>query len=181
MAQAQTEGPWMVRVRAVHLDMANKDGTDLNAGLNVNNKWIPEVDISYFYSKNLAVELILTIPQKQTVYSNSTEIGTFRHLPPTVTFQYHFEGASVKPYVGVGFNYTKISSVDILGGAAKLDSSSTGLALQAGVDIPISKGMYFNLDVKKVNIKSNVTVAGVNHGSLKLDPVLFGAGVGWRF
>ena len=47
MAQ-QAESPWMVRVRAVHLDSANKDSTGL--GLSVNNKTMPELDISYFFS-----------------------------------------------------------------------------------------------------------------------------------
>ena len=45
------EGPWMVRARAVGIDMANKDATDL--GLTVNNKTIPEIDITYFFNKNV--------------------------------------------------------------------------------------------------------------------------------
>ena len=60
MAQQATEGPWMVRARAVHLNSANGDSTGL--GLGINNKWMPEVDISYFINKNVAVELILTVP-----------------------------------------------------------------------------------------------------------------------
>ena len=58
MAQQAEEGPWLVRARAVHLDSANKDSTGLD--LSINDKWIPEVDISYFFTKNLAAELILT-------------------------------------------------------------------------------------------------------------------------
>ena len=80
VVQAQ-ETPWMVRARAVNLDMANKDSTGL--GLTVDNKTIPEVDVSYFFTPNIAAELILTVPQKQTVSSNGTSNGTFKHLPPT--------------------------------------------------------------------------------------------------
>ena len=54
-AFAQAEGPWMVRARLVNIDSVNKDGTGL--GLTINDKVIPEVDITYFLSKNLAVEL----------------------------------------------------------------------------------------------------------------------------
>jgi len=36
------EGPWLVRVRALHLDSANRDDTGL--GLSINNKTFPEVD-----------------------------------------------------------------------------------------------------------------------------------------
>ena len=56
------ESPWLVRARAVHLNMANTNDTSVD-GLTVNDKTIPEVDISYFFSKNIAAELILTVPQ----------------------------------------------------------------------------------------------------------------------
>lgn len=180
MAQTSAEGPWLVRARAVHLDMSNKDSTGL--GLAVNNKTIPEVDISYFFTPNVAVELVLTVPQEQKVYSNGTQIGTFKHLPPTLLAQYHFTGLSgYKPYVGLGINYTDISKVNLLGGAATLDQDSWGGALQAGVDIPLDRNWSINLDVKKVYIKSRVYSGDVNAGTLKLDPVLAGVGIGYRF
>jgi outer membrane protein len=182
MAQAAKEGPWMVRVRAVNLDMSNKNETPV-AGLGASNKLIPEVDISYFFTKNIAAELILTVPQKHDVNANTGNLGTFKHLPPTLTLQYHFDMGGFKPYVGAGVNYTKISSVDLskVGAGSNLSSSSTGLALQAGVDIPMGNGMYFNIDVKKIQIKTDVIAAGTNVGKLKLDPLAVGVGVGWRF
>ncbi len=177
-AQAAKEGPWMVRVRAVNLDMDNKNGTPV-AGLGVSNKVIPEVDISYFFNKNIAAELILTIPQKHDVNTSAGKLGTFKHLPPTLLLQYHWDLGSYKPYVGAGVNYTKISSVNI-GAGNNLSGSSTGFAYQAGVDIPMGNGMYFNFDVKKIAIKTDV-YAPANVGSLKLDPLAVGLGIGWRF
>lgn len=176
------EGPWMVRARAVGIDMANKDATGL--GLTANNKTIPEVDITYFFNKNVAAELILTVPQKQTVHSSvlATDIGTFKHLPPTLTLQYHFDGSpDIKPYVGAGINYTSISKVNLLDGGASLDGHSWGTALQAGVDFPIDKYLSFNIDLKKVNIITNVYVGGVDKGVLKLNPTLIGFGLGYRY
>jgi outer membrane protein len=176
------EGPWMVRARAVSLDMNNKDSTGL--GLSVNNKTIPEVDITYFINKKLAVELILTVPQKQTVHSGAlaTDIGTFKHLPPVITLQYHFDSVNgIKPYVGAGLNYTQITQVNLLDGGAGLSSNSWGAALQAGLDFPIDKNLSFNIDVKKVNLKSDVFVGGDNKGLLKLNPTLIGAGLGYRY
>jgi outer membrane protein len=174
------EGPWLVRARAVGLDMANKDATGL--GLTVNNKTIPEVDATYFFNKNVAAELVLTVPQKQTVSSNGVSIGTFKHLPPTLTVQWHFDGnADVKPYVGAGINYTHLSKVDLSAANASLDSHSWGTALQAGVDFPIDKNLSFNIDVKKVYLQTNVYVGGVDQGVLKLNPTLIGAGLGYRF
>jgi len=174
------EGPWMVRARATHLGMQNQDSTGL--GLAVNDKTIPEVDVSYFFNKNVAAELVLTIPQKQTVYSNGADIGSFRHLPPTLLAQYHFtDFVGFKPYVGAGVNYTRISSVNVLNGGATLDNHSWGFAYQAGVDIPLDKKWSLNFDVKKIHIKTNVYAAGANAGTLKLDPVAASVGLGYRF
>ncbi|MDO9279860.1 MAG: OmpW family outer membrane protein [Polaromonas sp.] len=178
MAQPVKEGPWMVRARAVHLDSANGDTTGL--GLGVNNKWIPEVDVSYFFNKNMALELVLTVPQKHTLSSNSTAIGTLKHLPPTLMAQYHFDLAGYKPYVGAGINYTRFSSVNIDGGAT-LEKDSWGPALQVGVDIPLSGNMYFNVDLKKVLIRTDVFSGTTNLGTFKVDPLLVGVGLGWRF
>ena len=56
-AQSSTEGDWMVRVRAVNIDTANKSDAigALGVGrdeVHVSDKVIPEVDISYFFTKN---------------------------------------------------------------------------------------------------------------------------------
>ncbi len=180
-ALAQADSPWMVRVRAVHLDSANKDSTGL--GLAINNKTIPEFDISYFFSPNFAAELVLTVPQKHDVNSSvAGYLGTLKHLPPTLLAQYHFtQFSGFKPYVGAGVNYTRFSSVNLLGGAADVKRNSWGGALQVGVDIPLNKQWSFNVDVKKLYLGTDVSVGGVNMGKLKVDPVLVGVGLGYRF
>lgn len=185
-AQQVQEGPWLVRVRAVHLDPANKSdpigGIGASDRLTINSKTIPEVDISYFFTPNWATELVLTYPQKQKVSLDGAEIGTFKHLPPTLTLQYHFTPQkTISPYVGAGINYTRISSVKLLNGAADLESSSLGLALQAGVDFKLDKNWSLNLDVKKVQIRSDVSTAAGQLSAVKIDPWLIGVGVGYRF
>jgi outer membrane protein len=183
-AQAQNS-PWLVRVRAVNLDSSNKDSTGL--GLSINDKVIPEVDISYFFTPNLAAELVLTYPQKQDVRSSGVNIGSFKHLPPTLTAQYHFTGmGAFKPYVGAGVNYTLISSVKFAPAVQaalqpSLEKNSFGFAVQAGFDYEIAKNTYLNFDIKKVQIRTDVKAAGVKVGEFKIDPVLLGVGVGWRF
>lgn len=74
------DGKWMVRARAVQLDSANKDSTPLD--LSINDKVIPELDISYFFTPNFAAELILTYPQKHDLRAGGTKIGSLKHLPP---------------------------------------------------------------------------------------------------
>lgn len=177
MAQAQ-EGPWMVRLRATHIDSANTDNTGL--GLTVSNKTIPEVDISYFVNKNLAVELVLTVPQKHKVALGGTKIGTLREIPPTLLVQYHFDAPGFRPYVGAGVNYTHFGSIKLPVGV-DVQRNSFGAALQVGVDFPLSGNLYLNLDLKKVYMQTDVKVGGANLGAFKIDPVLASVGLGWRF
>ena len=178
LAQAQAT-PWMVRVHALSLDSANKDSTGLD--LTVNNKVFPEVDISYFFSPNVAAELVLTYPQKHTVKAGGTEIGSLKHLPPTLSMQYHYtELGAFKPYAGVGLNYTRFSGVNLPAGV-EIDKNSFGLAVGAGFDYEIQKNIYLNVDVKKVQIKTTVSAGGSELGDFKVDPLLVGVGIGWRF
>jgi len=185
--QAMAEqSPWQIRARAVHLNPADKSAQVGGAGaadrLTVSEKTIPEIDISYFFTPNWAAELILTYPQKHEVYLDGTSIGSFKHLPPTLTVQYHFTPqAKISPYIGAGVNYTRISSVNLLGGAGRLENNSFGLALQAGVDFKIDKNWSLNFDVKKVQIRSDVTLNGAPLSNVKVDPLLIGVGVGYRF
>lgn len=183
----KAEGPWMVRLRAVSLQPANKSdaapGIPADA-IHVSNKTIPEVDFSYFFTKNLSAELILTVPQEHDVTLNGTKIGTFKHLPPTLTAQWHFlPDQTVNPYVGAGLNLTLISDVKLASGALDLDKSSIGAAVQAGVDFKVASNCYINLDIKYVQLKSDVKVAatGAKVTTVKVDPMLYGVGVGYRF
>lgn len=183
-AQALDE-PWLVRVRAVNLDSANKDSTGLN--LSINDKVIPEVDISYFFTPQLAAELVLTYPQKQKVRSNGAQIGSLKHLPPTLTLQYHFDTpGQFKPYVGAGLNYTRFSNIEFNSAVnaalqPTLDKNSFGLAVQAGFDYQLGKNMVLNVDVKKVQIRTDVKSFGRKVGEFRVDPWLVGVGMGWRF
>ncbi|SDX82355.1 outer membrane protein [Collimonas sp. OK242] len=184
-AMAQ-ESPWQVRVRAAYLKPADHSdpigGVGASDRLHVNDKTIPEVDISYFFTPNWAAELVLTYPQKQDVALDGKKIGTFKHLPPTLTMQYHFlPQAQFSPYLGAGLNYTRISSVDLLNGAGSLDHSSWGLALQAGLDYKLDKNWSLNLDLKKLQIRSDVYAGGEKISRVKIDPWLIGMGVGYRF
>ena len=175
----QAEGPWLVRVRAVNLDSANKDSTGLD--LSVNNKVIPELDISYFFTPNIAAELILTYPQKHDLRSGGVDIGSLKHLPPTLLAQYHFTNfGGFKPYVGAGINYTRFSNLDLPAGV-DVKRNSWGAALQVGFDIPLTKQLSLNFDVKKVFIKTDVYSGDVKAGTFKVDPVLVGVGLGYRF
>ena len=182
-AQAQ-ENPWMVRVRAVDVLFQNgQTQTVQTANVKAQNTVIPEFDVSYFFTKNIATELVLTWPQQVNINAGAgqTNIGKITALPPSLLLQYHFTDLNgFKPYVGAGVNYTKITG-DHLASQYSLDSKSYGAALQVGVDVPLTKQVSLNFDVKKVYIQTDVYSNGAKAGTLKLDPVLVGVGVGYRF
>lgn len=185
-AMAQQQSPWMVRVRALNLDPDKKSdpvgGVGARDRVTVDSKTFPEFDISYFFTPNIAAELILTYPQKHDVRLDGNKIGTLKHLPPTLLAQYHFMPAkSFDPYLGVGINYTSITDVHLLNDTAGLDHSSVGYALQAGVDFNLDKNWSINLDVKKLRLRTDLTLGGVKVSNLQVDPLLVAVGVGYRF
>ncbi len=184
LAMAQDSGNWIVRGRALNLQSANKDTTGLK--LSVNDKTFPEVDVAYFYTPNFAVELVLTYPQKHDIRSDGTKIGTLKHLPPTLLAQWHFPMGGFRPYVGAGLNLTLFSDVKFDPAVAaalspSIKKRSTGAAFQVGVDVPVGSGWLVNLDLKKVQIQTDVFAGTVKAGTFKVDPTLVSLGVGKRF
>ncbi len=214
MAEA---GDWVVRVRAVNVspDEDSKLGKTVNnllgapvmssgAELAVSDKVIPELDISYYITKNIAAELILALGTRHNVSiqgdSNATVgnqgLGSVNLLPPTLTAQWHFNpDQMIDPYVGAGVNYTvmldrnlKGSSGAIDGNKIKIDSDSWGWVAQAGVDINLADGWVINADVKYVTIDTDVKLKGAVTGgawrkidSLDIDPWVYGIGIGKKF
>jgi outer membrane protein len=163
---------WMMRVRAINIA---PDVSSSVAGLDVSDEWVPEIDFTYFVTPNIGVELILGTARHE-VTVGSASLGKLNVLPPTLMLQYHFNPTStIKPYVGAGLNYTRFYNVDL--GALSIDKNSFGGALQAGVDIAVTKNGYINLDVKKIWIDTEVK--GVT--KLEIDPVVWGIGYGFRF
>jgi len=192
------EGPWEVRLRGAYLAFAQKsDAVPALAvpsdAIHVNDKWLPDLDIEYFFAPNWSSELVLTYPQSQTVtveksaLGGPAAIGTFKHLPPTLTAKYNFlPGQVFRPYVGVGINFTIISDVNLNVPTTppiplKLDSTSVGFAGQAGFDWQLAPHLYANADVKWIQLSSDVKAGGAKVTTVRLDPWLLGFGVGYRF
>jgi outer membrane protein len=190
-------GDIVVRGRVLELSPANESygphAALANNAVSVSDRLVWEVDASYFITNHIAAEIIATTPPKHTVYTNGVRLGTLRHLPPTLTFQYHIAptNASVRPYIGVGVNFTHFSAVDLDAGPAlgsssavplKVKSNSWGTAFQLGADFPINDRLSVNVDFKKIDISTKVSLAdGTYLGTVKVNPVLFGAGIGYKF
>jgi outer membrane protein len=216
------EGDWVVRLRAVNVSpnessslgkYVNKNVGAPNglpgvmtqsADLKVDDNIIPELDISYYITKNIAAELILALGTKHDVKISGDSAGTIGDqnlgevnlLPPTLTLQWHFRpDQTFDPYIGAGINYThmldrnlKFKSGATAGDKIKIDSDSWGLVAQAGFDINLKDGWLINADVKYVQIDTDVKMKGALTGgawtkidSLDINPWVIGIGVGKRF
>ena len=196
-ARADDDGSWEVRLRAVYLDPANKSdpiaalAVPANA-IHINDKVLPDLDFEYFFTPNWSTELILTYPQRQKVtveqsaLGGPADIGTFKHLPPILTAKYDFlPNSDFQPYLGAGVNFTLLMDVDLnVPGVSGLDlhkRTSWGPAAQAGFDYKIAPHWYLNVDVKWAELRTHVTLDGTEISELKVDPLLFGVGIGYRF
>jgi outer membrane protein len=170
---------WMMRVRAIDI-VPDVSTSPTLAGLDVSSEWVPEIDFTYFVSHNIGVELILGTARHEVTLGGAS-LGKLNHLPPTLTLQYHFQPTpTIKPYVGAGVNYTRFYNVDLAPGLS-IDKNSFGGALQAGVDIAVTKNGYINLDVKKIWINTDVKSDGAKLTTLDIDPMVWGIGYGFRF
>ena len=191
-AQA-ADGPWVARVRAIWIDPADKSDPIGALGvpgdaIDVESKIAPDIDFEYFFTPNWSAELLLTIPQKHDVEVDGVgSIGSFKHLPPTLTVKYHFlPDAAFNPYVGVGLNYTRIMNVKLAVPLATplpldLDNSSFGFAAQIGFDYKLDDHWYASVDAKWINIESDVKAGGATVTKVKVDPLVIGIGAGYRF
>ncbi|MFN9490843.1 MAG: OmpW/AlkL family protein [Betaproteobacteria bacterium] len=180
VAQA-AQGDWLARARVINI---SPDASSSALNLDASNETTLELDFTYFVTRNIGLELILAT-KRHTITSNGAGIGDVSLLPPTLTVQYHFapDSPSFRPYVGAGVNYTRFYDISLLNGAATVDKSSWGGAIQLGADFPINKTFFINVDVKKIWIDTDVKLiaTGATAANFKINPVIFGLGVGMKF
>jgi len=175
---------WLVRARVIDVaPQVSTSGTLSSLGIGVDKQVVPELDFTYMFTKNIGTELILGTARHQ-VTSNGTSLGHVSHLPPTLTLQYHFApDATVRPYAGVGVNYTRFYDAHLnAGGPLSIDNNSFGASLQIGTDVMVNKDWFVNVDLKKLYIKTDVkTAGGTDLGNLRVNPLVWGIGVGTHF
>ncbi len=177
-------GDWLVRLRAISIEPAARTNETLSAlNVGVNNAIVPELDFTYMIRDSIGVELILATSRHQ-VSSSLGNLGGVGVLPPTLLLQYHFNHAGrIRPYVGAGINYTLFYNNGLHAGGQSIsvDNHSFGPALQAGVDFQVTKTLYVNADIKKIWMKTGTSMGGQSLGTLHIDPLVIGLGVGMKF
>jgi outer membrane protein len=174
----------LVRLRGISImPQVGTSSTLSTLNVNVNNAVVPEIDFTYMIRDSIGVELILATSRHQ-VTSNLGALGGVNVLPPTLLLQYHFNHqGKIRPYVGAGVNYTYFYNDGLNAGGQSIavSHSSFGPALQAGVDVQITKTLFVNADIKKIWMRTDATLGGAPVGTLRIDPLVVGLGVGMKF
>jgi len=207
LALAHDAGDFYVRVGATNVNPDDPNGDiDLSAlglakqDIDVDDAWSLTFTGSYQYTENWAVELLAAYPFEHDIKVDGLgKVGSTKHLPPTLSLQYHFMPKSAfQPYVGVGVNYTIFfddgaeGALDDLGGDLEIEDNSFGLAGQVGFDYMFNDKWFLNLDLRYISIetKAKVTLPAIPEidfagGTIKEDvdinPWVYGVNIGYKF
>jgi outer membrane protein len=181
-AQAAEPSPWIFRI-GVHDVDPKSNNSDI---VNVDAAQMLTFDLTRMLDEHWGVELLAALPFQHDVKLNAGgKVADVRHLPPTVSVQYHFSpDAKFRPYVGTGLNATIFFSEDTTGALAGHDLSlgtSFGVAAQGGFDLDISDDWFLNADLRWLDIDTKAKLDGANIGTVAIDPLTFGISVGRRF
>ena len=183
----KSAGTWLVGLKVLNLDPDVDSSVSIGGSATVDDDTVPELDIRYFITDTIAIEAIFGTTEHNVGAVNTAlgnvNLGTINVLPPTFTLQYHFKTEnSFKPYLGFGINYTFFYD----GNPGQFDSvkykDEIGLAFNLGFDYILNDNNYFNIDIKKYDLPTDVNInSGVATADVDLDPLAISIGYGWRF
>lgn len=178
-AIAYEKGDIVVRVGAAMVKPAG-DGA-LDGALDVGNNTQLGLDGTYMLTDQIGVGVLAATPFKHDIELNGAKIGTTKHLPPTITAQYHFNtGTNFHPYVGAGVNYTQFFSERSSLGDLEL-AHSVGLAAEAGFDFEIDKKWGLNVGVWHADIDSKAKLNGAKLDTVEVDPWAYMIGASYKY
>jgi outer membrane protein len=199
-ASARDAGDLLVRLRGIGVVPTSDSGGIspdlLTAGLEAQPAVVPELDLTYMITDRIGVELIAAVSPHDLEATGSLsalgDVATAMLLPPTLTLQYHFlPNGQIHPYIGAGINYTVMfaenaerSLENTLGPTDVSADNSVGFAAQIGVDVDINSGWFVNLDVKYIDISTDIKLKSIGTTrtvDVDINPVIVGLGIGYRF
>lgn len=187
IAHAADAGPWQVKFGVHTVSPKSNNGTLAGGTLktDVGSSTRPTLSLEYRFNRNLGLEVLAAVPFQHDVTLNGAKSASVKHLPPTVSLQWHFlPDQAVSPFVGLGINYTRFFSINETGpiaGAQLNLEPSWGLAGHVGVDFAINPSWSVTVDARYMKIASDATVNGTKVGTVTIDPSVYGVSVGYRF
>lgn len=157
----------------------------------------PTIAIEYFVADHVSLETIAGVTQHDVdgrgALAGAELVSNAKIVPATLTVKYHFgEDGGVQPYVGAGPSYFIFidekpgAATRALGATRQKMGDKFGVAVQAGIDIPVNdRGLSLSFDAKRYILRptahwyaGTTEVLATKH---RLDPWVISAGVGFRF
>ena len=178
---AQSQGDWTVGFGLGFVNPKSDNGTLLGAAATVDDSVRPTITGEYFFRDNWGIEILAATPFEHDVNVGGGYAATVKQLPPTLTVNYHIPTQSAfTPFVGLGLNYTTFFDEETPLGTISLDDS-WGVAAHAGVDYKVSDNGSLRMDVRWIDINSDVTLNGGYIGEAEIDPLVWGISYIHRF
>jgi len=185
-ASAAGAGSWDLKFGLANVNPKSDNGTlagTLRAEVNSNAR--PTIGFGYWLNDNLQIDVLGAVPFSHDVSLNGAEAASLKHLPPTVSLQYHFApGGRFCPFIGLGVNFTMIYDEETRGplqGTRLSLDNSWGLAAQVGAEFKLSDKWALAADVRWIDIDTDVRVNGAGVGTVNVDPVVIGAYLVYSF
>ncbi|HRK42819.1 MAG TPA: OmpW family outer membrane protein [Gemmobacter sp.] len=180
-AFAQSAGEMTLGFGLGFVNPKSDNGTVAGGATEIDSNARPTVTFEYFIRDNLGVELLAALPFKHDINVGGSKVGVTKHLPPTLSLNYHFPtGGAIKPFVGLGVNYTVFFEDRSPLGDLKIDNS-WGLAAHLGMDYAISEKGAVRMDLRYIDIDSDVKLNGAKVGRVEVDPLVAGVSYVMKF
>lgn len=181
-AMAMEQGDWLIRFGGSYVDPKSNN----HEVVSVDSASSLTFNFSYMLTANWAVEVLAAYPFEHDItLKDGTKVAKTKHLPPTVTLQYHFApAAKFQPYVGVGLNYTMFFDQKTVGPLQGLHlglDDSWGLAGELGADIMLNEKWFLNFSARYIDIDTDAELKGDSLGTVSIDPWVYSANAGIRF
>ncbi|MEH7826598.1 OmpW/AlkL family protein [Gemmobacter denitrificans] len=157
------------------------NGTVAGGATEIEDNVRPTLTFEYFIKDNIGLEVLAALPFKHDINVGGAKVGTTKHLPPTLSLNYHFPtGGAFKPFVGLGINYTTFFEDRSPLGDLKI-KDSWGLAAHLGADYAISEKGALRMDIRYIDIDSDVYLNGAKVGKVEVDPLVVGVSYIMKF
>lgn len=198
-ALAYEKGDWLVRGGLTNVSPDDSsgnvfvDGSDLGVGVNVDSNTQIGLNLAYFITNNVAIEVLAATPFSHDIGLNTVgALGSTKHLPPTVSANYHFAepSSAFQLYVGAGINYTvffdeEFTAANTDAGFSDLNlDDSFGLSLQIGFDYMLTDNWFINGSARWIEIDTDASFdlnGDAGSVSVEIDPMVYTLSLGYRF
>lgn len=136
----------------------------------------------YLFTDKVGIELGIGEDVGYDYQLDAGPAGSVDRMPVHLLLQYYplggVENARIQPFIGVGANYTRFSSVSTPG--MKVDNDY-GFAGQVGMDLVITGNLHATSFVRYAEVDAEFESGGQTVEEVRLDPLTVGAGITYRF